>query len=47
MFSALGVLAVWWSYAVSNVAACALCVAWLLWGSWRRQLIDRPVPAGA
>ena len=39
MFTTLGVLAVWWSYAVSNVVASALCVAWLLKGPWRRSLV--------
>jgi putative MATE family efflux protein len=41
----MGVLAVWWSYAVSNVAASALCIIWLRKGSWRRDLIHRPAPA--
>lgn len=44
MLTGLGVLAVWWSYAVSNVAACVLCIAWLLKGPWRRDLVH-PAPA--
>jgi putative MATE family efflux protein len=40
LLTSLGVLAVWWSYAVSNVAASALCVAWLLKGPWRRNLVE-------
>jgi putative MATE family efflux protein len=39
MLTTIGVLGVWWSYAVSNVAASALCVIWLLKGPWRRDLI--------
>jgi putative MATE family efflux protein len=43
--TAMGVLAVWWSYAVSNVAACALCIAWLRTGPWRRDLVGGPAVA--
>jgi len=39
MFTPLGVQAVWWSYAVSNVAASALCILWLRKGPWRRSLV--------
>ncbi|WP_054531163.1 MATE family efflux transporter [Erythrobacter sp. SG61-1L] len=39
LFTALGVLGVWWSYAFSNVAAAALCAFWLLRGPWRRNLV--------
>jgi putative MATE family efflux protein len=40
LFTELGVLAVWWSYAVSNVVASALCLVWLLKGPWRRSLVQ-------
>ncbi|OJW71779.1 MAG: hypothetical protein BGO57_04735 [Sphingomonadales bacterium 63-6] len=39
LFTTLGVLAVWWSYAFSNVLAAALCIAWLLRGPWQRNLV--------
>ena len=39
--TALGVLGVWWSYTVANVAASMLCVLWLLKGPWRRNLVRR------
>jgi putative MATE family efflux protein len=39
LLTGIGVLAVWWSYAVSNVAASVLCIAWLLKGPWRRDLV--------
>ncbi len=39
MFTSLGVLGVWWSYAVANLVAAALCIAWLLKGPWRRSLV--------
>ncbi|MEO6153870.1 MAG: MATE family efflux transporter [Croceibacterium sp.] len=42
----LGVLGVWWSYPIANVLAAVLCIAWLLKGPWRRDLIhgtDNPV----
>jgi putative MATE family efflux protein len=42
----LGVLGVWWSYPIANVCAAALCIGWLLKGSWRRDLV-RPSPAEA
>jgi putative MATE family efflux protein len=40
----LGVLGVWWSYPIANVCAAALCLAWLLKGPWRRDLV-RGTPA--
>ncbi len=40
-FSPMGVLAVWWSYPVSNVAATLICVYWLRHGNWRRNLVQR------
>jgi putative MATE family efflux protein len=39
LLTPMGVLGVWWSYAVSNVAASGLCIAWLLKGPWRRNLV--------
>jgi putative MATE family efflux protein len=39
LFTPLGVLGIWWSYAVSNFAASLLCVAWLHKGPWRRNLV--------
>jgi putative MATE family efflux protein len=34
---------VWWSYAVANVAATGIAVAWFLKGPWRRSLVvDAP-----
>lgn len=39
LFTTLGVLGIWWSYAVSNFAASLLCIAWLLRGPWRRNLV--------
>jgi Na+-driven multidrug efflux pump len=46
LFTAMGVLAVWWSYAFANVAAMAIAIVWLIKGPWRRTLVARePGPA--
>lgn len=37
--TALGVLAVWWSYTVANIVASAICLVWLVRGPWRRNLV--------
>jgi Na+-driven multidrug efflux pump len=47
LLTGIGVLAVWWSYAVSNVAASVLCIAWLLKGPWRRDLVHGAATAPA
>lgn len=41
LLTGMGVAAVWWSYPVSNTAAAALCVIWLIKGPWRRNLVDK------
>lgn len=38
--TSLGVLAVWWSYPVSNVAATLICVIWLRMGRWKGRLLN-------
>jgi len=44
----LAVRGVWWSYPIANVCAALLCVAWLLRGPWRRDLVGRGAePANA
>ncbi|MBT2185785.1 MATE family efflux transporter [Sphingobium nicotianae] len=35
----LGILGVWWSYAIANVGALILCTLWFRYGSWRRRLV--------
>lgn len=39
LFTGLGVLGVWWSYAFANVVTAGVVVWWLLRGSWRRSLV--------
>ena len=41
MFTALGVMGVWWSYAFANVGASIIAVAWLMKGPWRRNLVAK------
>ena len=31
----LGLLGVWWSYPIANVAGAILCIAWFRYGTWR------------
>lgn len=38
--TSLGVLAVWWSYPVANVAAALICVIWLRTGRWKGSLVS-------
>jgi Na+-driven multidrug efflux pump len=35
----LGILGIWWSYPIANVAACILCIVWLRFGPWRKRLV--------
>ncbi|MBU0556951.1 MAG: MATE family efflux transporter [Alphaproteobacteria bacterium] len=39
-----GIVGIWWSYPIANLAATALCLYWFRYGSWRRRL-TKPVPA--
>jgi putative MATE family efflux protein len=35
----MGLLGIWWSYPIANAAACAVCILWFRYGSWRRRLV--------
>jgi Na+-driven multidrug efflux pump len=41
--TSLGVAGVWWSYPIGNTLAAALCLAWFIWGPWRRNLATADV----
>ena len=35
----IGVTGLWWSYPIGNTLAALLCLAWFVWGRWRRNLV--------
>jgi len=39
LIAGMGVTAIWWSYPAANACACAISIAWLLKGPWRRNLV--------
>lgn len=39
LFTSLGVLGVWWSYAFANAVTAIIAVMWLRNGTWRRNLV--------
>lgn len=42
LFSSMGVLGVWWSYAFANTVTAIIAVLWLQKGPWRRNLVSAP-----
>jgi len=38
----LGLLGIWWSFPIANIAATILCLIWFRHGAWRRSLVASP-----
>ena len=40
----LGLLGVWWSYPIANVAGAILCLLWFRYGTWRNPQVLAAIP---
>jgi putative MATE family efflux protein len=40
LYTPLGILGIWLSYPIANIAASILCVLWYFYGPWRKRLVQ-------